>query len=408
MRPRLFAALLLALTSTAMAEPATPGDLQIHGFGTLGLTRSTNREAGFVRDLSQPHGSRGEWRSDTDSLLGLQASWQLSPRMALIAQGVSRYHFGNSHDPQLMSAFLRYEPDGPASLRLGRMPTDFYMYADSRHVGYSLLTVRPSTDFFGLLPFSHLDGADLQLSQPVGDSLLRGRLYWGALNEQLPLASRRWRLEGSRLLGGNLGVQHGPWPIRLSSSVLRFGQDLPIPDVSNGLRQMAALFPAAGEAAARLAVAGSRSHFHSLGLVYDEGPLQFQAMLSRAEHASAAFQNWEAGYLLLGYRRHQFTPFVGYSWIRSQARTLTSGLPEGLSPALDRIQAGFSEVLADSGSDQNTTTLGVRWEIASQMALKFQLDRIRGKSRSLFPYRDETSRWNGRTDVFSIALDFIF
>jgi len=408
MPTRLFPLLLLLLNAAAQADPAIPGELQLNGFGSIGMTRSSNRNAAFVRDLNQPKGTQGQWRSETDSLFGLQASWQISQQLALVAQGISRYHFGNSYAPELMSAFVRYEPRPFGSLRVGRMPTDFYLYSDSRHVGYSYLTVRPSTDFFGVLPFSHLDGADLQLAHPFGNSLLRGKLYWGKLDEELPLADRRWQLAGSRLAGGNLSLQHGPWTVRLSSTILHFQHNLPIAEVSDALRQLAPGLPAAGETARRLDVAGSNSRFHSLGAVYDEGPLQLQAMLSHASHSTAAFQDWRAAYILAGYRRGNLTPFVGYSWIRSRSRELDTGIPRGISPNLDRLNAGIAGILADSHSEQQTTTLGLRWDLASQFALKIQHDIIRGQPGSLFPYRNENQAWNGRTRVSSIVLDFIF
>jgi hypothetical protein len=42
------------------------------------------------------------------------------------------------------------------------------------------------------------------------------------------------------------------------------------------------------------------------------------------------------------------------------------------------------------------------------MAFKVQADAIRGTPQSIFPFRRETALWNGRTNVFSMALDFIF
>lgn len=408
MRSCLTLALLLALKGAVASESVLPGNFQVNGFGSVGLTRSSNPQAGFVRELNQPDGSQGNWRSETDTLFGLQANWQISSQLTAVAQGISRYHYGRSYDPELMLGFVRYEPNGNTSIRLGRVATDFYLYSDSRQVGYSYLTVRPSTDYFGVLPFSHIDGADLQLSQPVGDSVIRGKVYWGKLDEQLPLAARSWSLRGSSLQGINIGWQQGAWTVRASTSELRFAHNLPIAELSSGLRQVAPLYPGAAEAATALDVAHSRSRFHSLGGVYDEGPLQVQLMFSQARHSTRAFQDWDAGYLLAGYRRGAFTPFAGYSWIHSRSTTLETGIPSGINAGLDSLNAGVARVLADGYSHQQTTTLGLRWDFASNVDLKFQIDWIRGKPQSIFPYRDETAQWNGRTTVSTLILDFVF
>lgn len=101
----------------------------------------------------------------------------------------------------------------PGDVRFGRMPTDFYLYSDSRHIGYSYLTVRPSSDFRGLrFPLRRrrpATGASLR-RQPAARQAVLGRL-----DEDLPLAERRWQLRGSRLSGGNLSLQHGPLDVRL-------------------------------------------------------------------------------------------------------------------------------------------------------------------------------------------------
>ncbi len=386
----------------------SPSAFSFNGFGTLGATRSSSSEAGFVRELSQPHGSAGKWRTEPDSLFGLQANWQATSELAVIGQVISRYHVGSSYDPEVSWAFLRWEPNGNASFRMGRLGTDFYLFSDSRQVGYSYLTVRPSADFFGVLPFSHIDGADAQFTWPIGAAFLKARLHYGWLDEKLPLADRRWNLSGSRMVGGSLTFQQGAWTLRASSSSLRFEHNLPINELTDGLRGVSSMFPSAGAAADRLDIAGSTSRFHSLGGVYDEGPLQAQLMISRVTHSSASFQNWWAGYALVGYRIGQFTPFVGYSWIRSQAKTLNPGLPSGIDPGLDQLAIGTAQVLADSHSNQHTTTFGVRWDFATRLALKLQLDLIRGKPDSLFPYRDETAAWKGHTNVSTIVLDYVF
>lgn len=407
-KPLLFAGFLcLGANTTAYADiEEETSRFSVNGFGTVGLTRSSSKEVGYVRDLSQPHGSQGEWSGNVDSLLGLQANWILDNRLAVIAQGVSRYHHGSSYDPELMWGFVRYDPNGYSSFRLGRLATDFYMYADSRHVGYTYLTVRPSADYFGVLPFAHIDGADAQWVVPFGELLLRARVHGGWLNEKLPLADRTWNLQGSRMLGGNLSLQKGGWTVRLSSSQLKFSHNLPTDDLLGGLVQTGV--PSAVAAAHALDVGDSTSRFDSLGTVYEDGPWQVQFMVSRARHDSQSFQDWNSGYFLAGYRIGSLTPFAGYSWIRSKTRKLDTGLPDGVDPLLDQLNAGVAQILSDSHANQHTTSLGLRWDFRENMDLKIQFDAVRGKSGSIFPFRDETAGWNGKTNVLSLTLDFVY
>ena len=61
-----------------------------------------------------------------------------------------------------------------------------------------------------------------------------------------------------------------------------------------------------------------------------------------------------------------------------------------------------------SAVDQRTYTLGMRWDVQRNVAIKAQWDAIRGTPASIFPFQNVKPGWNGRTDVVSLTLDFIF
>lgn len=400
-----------------LSSPAFPEDgrgqqdtFTLRGFGTLGLARASNDQAEVVRDLSQPRGVSNRWSGRSDSVLGLQANVQATDALEAVAQVVSRYHAEGNFRPELTWAFLKYEPNAYLTLRAGRFGTEFFMRADSRLIGYSYLSVRPAPDFFATLPFSCIDGVDVQATMPLADGLLRGKLFSGVTREKIPLADEQLDINGARMVGAYLEYQKNAWMWRASYGQIRFNHELPSP-----VEQLREALLAAGAvtgittaraAADDLALSGKIGHFYSLGMIYDNGPLQVHALLSRIDHDSVVFENSHAGMLLAGYRIGETTPFVGYSRVKSEARQLATGLPDIGTLAL--INSSVAAVLADSHSDQNTTTLGLRWDFRRDMALKLQVDRIRGTPRSIFPYRRETADWNGRTSVFSMTMDFVF
>ncbi|BBN87217.1 hypothetical protein [Azospira sp. I09] len=179
---------LLCLPLPAAADAADslenePARLHLRGFGTLGLTRSSADGADFVRDLSQPRGtSGGNWSSRVDSVLGLQANWQATDQLEAVVQGVTRYRYDQTYQPELTWAYLKYDPTPSLSLRAGRLGTNFFMLADSRLVGYSYLAVRPSVDYFTSLPFSHVDGVDGSFTFPLGPGLGKVQAFSGRMH----------------------------------------------------------------------------------------------------------------------------------------------------------------------------------------------------------------------------------
>lgn len=380
-----------AMSGSPVQADDAASNFSLHGFGTLGMARTTSNDAEFVRDLSQPTGVRKKWDGRLDSLLGLQANWQISPQLEAVVQGVSRYRFDQSFTPEIAWAYLKYDPTPLFSLRAGRLGTEFFMMADSRLVGYSFMTVRPPGDFFWYLPFYSIDGADAVATLPLGDSVLRGKLYYGVSDGNVPLADKQWKIDGSAMTGGFVDYQTGAWLLRLSYANIRFRSNLPVNDV------LSAYLPAAlaQEGAAHLTTANTRSHYYSIGAMYDRGPWQLQLMLNRCEQGSEAFQSSTSGYALAGYRIGPVTPYLGYSRVSSDTRGRT------LNPVV-------ASIMADSHADQQTTIVGARWDVVRNVALKAQWDAIRGESASILPYRKETPAWNGKMDVFSLTMDFIF
>lgn len=390
--PLLFA-LALALPIGVAAEDKDPPRLGIKGFGTLGLARSDDSDAGFVRDLSQPRGLTTHWSGKIDSVLGVQANYRFGERTEAVLQAVSRYRYDNGFGPEITWAFLRHDFSPEWSLRAGRIGTEFFMLSDSRLVGYANLTVRPPVEFYGPLVFSYFDGLDLAATTQLSSGLLRGKLFAGHAAERAPVApGLSWNLQGSRMFGGHVDYLSGPWQVRLGHTAIRFSHEMPINEFA-GI-DVLGLAP-------QLAAQGTWSHYDSLGVVYEQGALQVQGMLNRIHNETDQYEDSWAGYLIGAYRLGNFTPYTGYSQTRSSPLSLPAEMPAAQA-------AVIRYALSYSHSDQRTIFVGTRWDFAQNLALKAQVDRTHGQPDSRFLFRETTSGWDGRMTVFSLALDFVF
>lgn len=396
---KLLLAWALSMAAVGFASAAEPSEeaitgnaFTLKGFGTLGLARSDNDHTQYVRDLSQPQGLTQDWSGEVDSVLGLQAGYRFSNPLEGILQVISRYHYDASFDPEVSLAFLRYEPNPNLNLRLGRLGTEFYMLADSRLVGYSNLTVRPPPDFYGPLVLSYFDGADVGLTTPIGNGLLRGKFFVGISPEKMSLKDDLyWDMSGSQVIGGHLDFLAGPWQVRIGETRVHFDKEVPINQITRF--DIIAQVP-------EMSIADTWTRYDSLGVVYDDGPLQLQLMLNRIENESATFEDIKAGYAIASYRTGKVTPYLGYSMTRSEAYRFTN-------PSSPYVQAA-AQLSAATHSDQHTWFLGARWDFRKDMDLKAQVDWIRGSPSSNFPFRGDSAPWDGHMTVFSLALDFVF
>jgi len=399
------ACLMLTYVPSGLAQnvvgSSEPPSITWHGFGTLGAVRTTDDHVQFVRDLSQPDGAGTQWNGQVDSLLGIQANIHFSPQTEGVVQAVTRYHSNASFSPELTWAFVRHDFSPDFSLRVGRLGTEFFMLGDSRLVGYANLSVRPSPDFYGVLVYSYFDGADVSATLPLASGLLKGKLFAGRSPEKAPFSKGvEWDQEGSRLLGIYLDYQRGPWQARLSHALVRFEHETPtdallqsLGDPLSGLPYLS-LLP-------QMAMAGQSAHFGSLGLVYDQGPLNVQLMLNRIRYDSPAYANSQAGYWMAAYRLGSVTPYLGVSRSVSEV----APIPTSPIPGIDSLT---HSLISQSYTDHHTYTLGGRWDLQKNLAIKAQVDWVRGKPSSLFLFKNNQPGWSGNMTVTSLALDFVF
>ena len=388
------------------SPPPREFPLSIHAFGTLGAARSTSGTAQYVRDSSQPYGLKTDWSPNIDSVFGAQANYNFTASTEAVVQVISRYRYNGNWGPEVSWAYIGHEFTPGLKLRAGRLGTEFYMLSDSRLIGYSNLTVRPAPDFFSPLIFSYFDGADISGSLPVGSGLLRAKLFQGYSPEKTPFfGDIAWDLSGSRLRGGYLDYLDGPWQFRLSHAEVRFSShEIPVNQLAAPyLSPYLAFLPSPNitTLVPELSTVGKTAGFSSLGVVYDKGPFRLQGMYGRIQHESRSYENSWSAFLLASYRIGEVTPYLGYSTVKSSQKALSNQPSALLATVVDNLRK-------PAHMDRHTVTLGARWDFRENMALKAQLDLVRGDPESYMPYRGEFSNWSGKMEILSVALDFAF
>lgn len=380
----------------------------LRGFGTLGGPYNFNDQAGFIRDKTQPEGARGEgvdWA--IDSRLGLQLDWKPREDFSGSLQLVSKYRYDGSFTPLVTWAFLKYGFNPELEVRAGRLGFDAQFQTDSLNIGYAYLWVRPPVDYFGQWIFSHTDGIDLTMTRGLGEGALRSKLYVGQAHHQaIPVAgsSDGYSLDGSLIAGGYLEYQHPYWLFRIGYGAVQLENETVAEPLLNTLRNTGV--SQAVTLAQEMSLVGKRLDFFNVGIAYDEGPLQSQLALRYLASDSLTFPSNVAGYWSVGYRIGQWTPYLIYSRVKSQQDHYTTGLPN--NPPFSAINAGVAQALSVNQTDQQTFSLGARYDFARNADLKLQLDWVHSHVNPSFLWTDPESDWNGRATVFSVTLDFVF
>ncbi|REC94252.1 porin [Kushneria indalinina] len=382
--PILLMALLLACSAGAQAQTRLLDDrVTLSGFGTLGLIHSDQDRADFVRDTGQPKGAEKGWSARTDTRLGLQASVRLTDELDTVVQGMSQYHSSGDFSPELMLAFVRYAPDPGFQLRVGRLGWDVDLISESRYVGFAYPWIRPPVDHFGVLQLTYIDGADVTFTRPVGDDLVWARLVAGRSDSRFFMSDAlEADFDAHNVLGGHLNYETGPWRFRagytrVRSEVSFSGGDADLIDQ---------MFNIDANRYLNYLTGFDELQVYSLGAAYSSGPLQLQAIWNRDILADG--DTWlDTGFVSAAWRMDRWTPYA----MASGTRTHDS-----------------REDPIGSNIEQNTWSLGLRYDVTTHLALKAQFDRIHTRSPGLL-WRGIDDGWkDDQSNLVSLGLDFIF
>ncbi|WP_445621032.1 porin [Kushneria sp. Sum13] len=355
----------------------------LSGFGTIGLIHSDQGEADFVRDIGQPKGAEQGWSGRTDTRLGLQASLLLTRELDVVVQGMSQYHSSGDFSPELMLAFVRYAPTPDIQMRVGRMGWDVDLLSESRYIGYAYPWIRPPVDHFGVLQLTSIDGADVTFTRPVGDNLVWARFFAGTSNSRFFMTDAlQVDFDTHSVFGGHLNFETDSWRFRagytrIQSDVSFSGGDADLVgdflnvDANRYLNDL---------------IGFDDLQVYSLGAAWSAGPLQLQAVWNR--DILADDETWlDTGFLSAAWRMEALTPYVLLSGVRTH----------------DNESDPFS-----GNVNQNTWSLGLRYDVATNLALKAQFDRIHTRSPGLL-WRGTDGTWkDDQSNLVSLGLDVIF
>lgn len=401
--------------SSAHPIPAntTETSIKFSGFGTLGVTYNSSREFDYLRDLLQTKGAGASQRFDlgVDSLLGLQLSGNINDYLDATVQTVMR-RGETDFQPDLNWGFIHYFPNNNLDLRLGRLGFDVYPLADSRNVAYSYTWVRPPVEYFGSLIVSYIDGVDAVYKYAAGSNQAKIKLFTGKANERLlaQVPDIYFSLKGAKIWGGHLEVQSQNWLARLGYTQLRFNQDFAnIQSLIDALNTplFAQISTNAPALADKLSFKNKEIHYLSAGLVYDQGPLQAQLMLSRLRSQTLSFNSNVAAFFTAAYRMKDWTPYFTLAKTRPlESKKVITGLPLGAHPGVDQVEAEVQSFLKTTRNEQSSSSIGIRYNLSRTSDIKIQIDKIHNQEHLIT--RGAQANWNGKATIFSCSYNFIF
>lgn len=378
--------LALAILMSGLAPSVCASDVKLSGFLSVG--------GGMVDDETKLsyNGISEEDFTIKNNILGLQVTGTISDKLTATGQFIARS--GTNYQVNSEWAYLTYKVSDSSKIRAGRLRTPFYMYSDFLDVGYAYSWISPPREVY-YLPFNNIDGVDFYTSTSLGSFDTTFQAYFGSFDDELELGGSLAQANTRNQMGvaGTFGKDW--WNLRAAYH----RADLTIESASlttlaTTLRQ----FNFAANAD-KVLMDDDSVNFIQVGGTIDTG-----TFVAAAEHIELDATDSFLGknireYVMLGVRSGEFLYHVTASKSKDESSHPESGIPAGVALPVVGSTNYLIGVLKATATQQSVhrdvLTLGVRWDVTSGTALKFQFDDI-----------DDDAQ--GSQKVFSVAVQTVF
>jgi hypothetical protein len=367
----------------AEEEPVLNQPFRFSVFGTLGLVYDDS-VLHMQRDFGQPDTFHpGKYSLFADSLLGAQVDYKIADRFDATVQMVVKERAEQSFEESLDWAHLRWRPTDDLTFRAGRLGLDLYMLSDYRNVSYAYLWQRPVVEFYGPLMIQNFDGGDVSYRIKCGDGSLHAKLFGGVARRSLELISGGGSndLEISSLYGGRISYEDEQLRLSLGYGRATIGSNLRnISELIHPLTAAAPLWPDADRFSGVIASKNRILQFFSTGVAYENNNWLLQSEAGYLDSNWPVLPDLLSGYVSVGYQIDEVTPYLILAAAKSRHATPaaltapTSTGDPGVDAQLSEIYAGALQLSQGGKVDQKSVSLGMRWDLYQNVALKFQWD----------------------------------
>jgi hypothetical protein len=377
-------------------------------FGTLGEVHSSQDKADFTAGVFQPNGAgyTHRWSPAVDSLIGAQLTANIFPKLSAVLQVIAQQDYDGTYRPHVEWANIKYQFTPDLSVRIGRVELPTFLFSDTRKVGYTYPWVRPPIEVYSLIPITASDGAGVSYRANLGDLTNTTQGSYVQSNTQQPNNRGTAIARDSSNISNT--TEYGSWTFRLSYQHAR----LTIASL-DGFLDTFKMFGSQGVAIADKYNSDSKPVVTEvIGVSYDPG---HWFMISEWGHTrfNSFLGEDTAWYASGGYRTGKLTPYVTYAHERAASNSdpglTVAGLPPAMAGFAAGLNAGLNAVL-ESIPEQNTASIGVRWDFMKNLDLKLQADHTRlgadstGTLTNIQPGLQPGSTVN----LFSATLNFVY
>ncbi|WP_392340137.1 hypothetical protein [Moritella marina] len=355
----------LAILKEASSYDSLSDRMTINGFftGKVGIANNDAGYNGYDKDADFSEGSK----------LGLQGSFALTEQTKIVAQLVARG--SDDWSTEMEWAFLSHDFDNGFVTRIGRLRVPLYMYSDYLEVGYAQPWATPPTELYSIVPLSSFDGVDAIYDFDMGDVAVTLQASYGHADRDT--GELLGEVDYKDILGASASFSYEDWVFRSTyyQTTLDTTKGGQIPQFFND----------------------AQSYFAGVGLSYDNGSLLAISEFAVSD-VEGDYADTQSGYITLGYRISDFTPYVTYAFLETtddSDRANPTNITEGT------IKAAFNW-------QRTAYSVGTRYDINSNLALKADVTYATDFGDTSGGLTPNIAGQNDDTLVYTLSFDAVF
>jgi hypothetical protein len=338
-----------------------------------------------------------------DSLLGIKAEYRYNDQLSFVAQGV--FTESDVRKSGFDWLYVSYKPSASWQFDFGRYRTPFFEYSEVTNVGFAYPWVIPPQATYVNALFASIDGARATYLFNVDELNFSLSAFTGNFDSYIVDRDNSTNAETDLLSGINLRLNTGNFRSRIGYVTGDFNVGVnELTTLQDTLRALNF-----NKTAEQIEIQG-RVNIYQASAAYET--LNFFALTEATliKGDSKLIANIESYYLTFGLFYNDLTYYVSASKLITTNPDILNEVPLGVSPQLNFL-SGIVEELKNNRlkDDVDIATIGIRWDIKSNLAFKAEIDVIDGKSgqRSTFS-RVDKANFDRFATLYLFSLDWLF
>lgn len=381
---------LLATSIAATSGQAiASNDLKFNGFMSIGAAIVDTDDKAFKANPALPDtdytigGFTDEFDMKNGSLFALQVSKNINDLVSVTGQLVARG--AENFDMDATWAYVTFAPTDIDSIRAGKLRAPFFYYSDFLEVGYAYNWVRPPINVYSRIPFSTFEGIDYTRQFEIGDVTGSAQFYYGRYDDEIVTTDTGTviALDLHDMFGVVLNASWENFNFRASYHRSNLNSDNPL--FKDTLQAGFLASGGTAEDSKAFLLDNKTTSFAELAVVYDDGANIGIFEYTVMDHDNAAFTDNSAWLATYGRRISNVTLHLTYTAENNSTESGAIG--------------AFQKVIGTNSEDVTSVIAGVRYDISSGTALKFEIENKKEEN-----FKGDEAKGK----LFSVAVDVVF